>query len=60
MEFEIYWDDLNPYAQERLLEAAGIEEPEEMNWDVLPITTVVLPEEEEENWDKEEDNYDED
>ena len=40
-EFNIYFSDLNEYAQKRLLEMVGAESPEEMNWDmdVVPIAT---------------------
>lgn len=42
-EFEIYFDDLTPEAQTRLLEAFEIESPDEMNWNdrIFPVTTVV-------------------
>ncbi len=33
-EFEIYFSDLNEDAQKRLMEAAGITDPREMNWDM--------------------------
>lgn len=32
-EFEIYFSDLNEDAQQRLMEAVGITDPKEMNWD---------------------------
>lgn len=46
-EFEIYFDDLTPEAQQRLLEAFGIESPDEMNWNnrIFPVATVVKDEE---------------
>jgi hypothetical protein len=31
---EIYFSDLNEEAQQRLLEAVGITDPAEMNWDI--------------------------
>ena len=37
MEFEIYFEDLNEDAQQRLLEELSISDPSEMNWDVFPI-----------------------
>ena len=37
---EIYFDDLTEEAQKRLLECAGVEKPEDMNWDVFPITVI--------------------
>lgn len=36
--FELYFDDLTPEAQARFLDAAGINDPAEANWDLLPIT----------------------
>ena len=45
-EMEIYFSDLNEEAQERLLEIAGVNSPEEANWnidpnkDTFPITTI--------------------
>lgn len=38
-EFEIYFSDLGVEAQQRLMEAVGIKDPREMNWDldILPI-----------------------
>ena len=40
--FEIYFSDLNPEAQERLLKFVGATDPSEMNWDmdILPIATL--------------------
>ncbi len=39
--FELYFNDLTPNAQARLLEAAGIKHPSEMNWDnIFPITVL--------------------
>ena len=32
--FEIYFSDLNPDAQKRLMKAVGINHPAEMNWDI--------------------------
>lgn len=47
IEFEIYFDDLTPEIQQRLLEAFGIESAEEMNWNdrIFPVATVVQDEE---------------
>ena len=38
-EFEIYFSDLNEDAQQRLMEAVGITDPKEMNWDmdIVPL-----------------------
>lgn len=38
-EFPIYFSDLKPATQRELMDAVGIEDPKEMNWDmdILPI-----------------------
>lgn len=36
---EIYFDDLTPSAQKKVLEEAGITGPKEANWDIFPIAT---------------------
>ena len=36
---EIYFDDLTPSAQKKVLEEAGITNPKEANWDIFPIAT---------------------
>lgn len=40
MEIPIYFSDLNEYKQKELLEAVGVKDPAEMNWDIdiCPIT----------------------
>lgn len=47
--FDIYFSDLNPEAQQRLLDMLEIKDPSEMNWDmdILPIAmyTTILEEE---------------
>lgn len=35
---EIYFNDLTKDAQTRLLKEAGVKGPEEMNWNVFPVT----------------------
>ena len=40
MEFEIYFDNLNLATQAELLKAYNIKNPEEMNWDVVPIAII--------------------
>ncbi len=47
--FEIYFSDLNEDAQRSLLEALGIDDPKEMNWDmdVFPVATFPIEEEKE-------------
>jgi len=38
--FRIFFRDLTPDAQERLLKFFDIESPTEMNWDVFPIVYI--------------------
>ena len=45
---DIYFEDFNEKIQQEILEMAGISDPSEMNWDVLPITTIYFDECEEE------------
>ena len=42
IEFPIYWSDLTPEAQSRLLEAYKAKTAEEMNWDVYPVDTLYV------------------
>lgn len=44
-EFEIYFEDLTEKAQRSLLIHAGIQDPAYMNWDVFPVATISLDEE---------------
>ena len=46
-EVEIYFNDLTKEKQKELLEAAGISDPKEANWDmnIIPIAIVNLEEE---------------
>ncbi len=37
---EIYFYDLTPAAQKKVLDAAGMADPTEGNWDILPLTTL--------------------
>lgn len=46
--FELYFSDLTEYAQQELLKKAGITKPEDKNWDVFPIFTFTLDNEEDE------------
>ena len=43
-EFNIYFSDLNEDAQRRLIEALGISDPGEMNWDldILPLASYPM------------------
>ncbi len=45
-EFNIYFSDLNEDAQKRLMDAIGIKDPKEMNWDIdiSPLTSYVFVE----------------
>ena len=43
---EIYFDDLKEEAQKELLKQAGIKDPKEANWDVWPICTFEINQEE--------------
>ena len=42
---EIMFDDLTFEAQMRLLGAAGVASPSEMNWDLVPVAIVRLEDE---------------
>ncbi len=44
-DFNIYFSDLNEEAQQRLMEAIGIQDPREMNWDIglLPLAVYPIP-----------------
>ncbi len=39
---DIYFDDFKPATQQRILAEAGIKDPKEANWDVFPITQIIL------------------
>ena len=39
---ELYFADLTPEAQTRVLEFYNIKSPESLNWDVVPLATLVL------------------
>jgi len=43
--FEIMFSDLIPEAQKKLLRAFHVRSPEDMNWDVVPISVIPLPDE---------------
>lgn len=40
MQFEIWFSDLNPRAQEDLLRTFNIEDEGDMNWDISPIAII--------------------
>ena len=42
MEIEIMFDDLKEDVQKQLLEAYGVQSPKDMNWDVVPVTTLYI------------------
>lgn len=48
--FEIFFNDLNEDAQNRLLKLVGVTDPKEMNWDmnIVPIAIFDIEVEEEE------------
>ena len=39
-EIEIYFDELKPDLQKRILELAGVDRPEVCNWDTFPIAVI--------------------
>lgn len=41
---KLYFSDLNEKGQKKLLDAVGVEEPSEMNWDmdILPLATFEM------------------
>lgn len=43
---EIYFDDLSETKQKELLKVAGVDSPEDMNWDTFPVACVDLGSEE--------------
>lgn len=44
-DFNIFFSDLKEETQRRLMEAVGIRDPREMNWDldILPLASFPLP-----------------
>lgn len=46
---DIYYRDFLPETQSAILEAAGIQDPRETNWDTLPITMLSFEAEKEGN-----------
>ena len=42
MQIEIYFRDLNTAKQQELLEVTGVKTPEDMNWDVMPVTVIEI------------------
>ena len=44
-EFEIYFTDLTPDAQKRILEFEGVKDYKDLNWNTFPITIITLEEE---------------
>jgi len=41
---DLMFSDLKEDAQKRILELFNIKDPREMNWDVVPITVIAAPE----------------
>ena len=46
LNFEIFFDDLKPEAQQELLETFGLSSADEMNWETLPIAVIDIEEDE--------------
>lgn len=44
---EVYFSDLSKAKQAELLEAAGVQEPAEMNWNLFPVTVIDFYDEDE-------------
>ena len=40
MSVEIFYNNLDEETQKELLNEFGIEKPEDMNWDTIPITII--------------------
>ena len=40
--FELSFEDLTKVAQERILKAAGIEKPEDLNWDIPGFPLAII------------------
>lgn len=51
--FEIYFEDLKPEVQKRLLKFCKLKDQYQMNWDVFPLAEIEEPEE---GWDYEADD----
>ena len=60
MIFELYFNDLNAEAQAKLLDAAGLNDPSEANWDMFPIDIIEFYEEDDEDDYDDDDEEDED
>lgn len=39
---DIYFNDVSEELQKEFLEAAGISDPKEANWDTFPVTTIEI------------------
>ena len=46
---EIYFNDLNTEAKKEVLDAAGVNDPSDMNWDFIPLAILDFEEESEED-----------
>lgn len=40
-EVELYFHDLNESGQEKVMEAAGVKNPSEMNWSTNPFADII-------------------
>lgn len=45
---DIYFSDLKPEAQKEVLDAFGLKNEKEANWDVFPLASIEVEEDEEE------------
>ena len=57
---KIMFDDLTKEAQMRLLGEVGVDDPEEMGWDVKPVAVVIFEEDDHWNYDDDDEDDDED
>lgn len=50
--FEIFFNDLSDDAKSRLMQAVGIDDPREMNWDInmCPLAMYPIPEDGGDEW----------
>ena len=53
---KIMFDDLTKDAQMRLLDEVGVDDPEEMGWDIKPVAVISFEDEDED--DEDEDHWD--
>jgi predicted RNA-binding Zn-ribbon protein involved in translation (DUF1610 family) len=44
---EIFYDDLTEEGQKKVLDEFGVESPDDMNWDIVPLSVIEYEEKEE-------------